>query len=150
MKPYAFGKSVLADSENQEKAQGCPVRAVRSKNGPLHVFGNLSRYNVPSRAVSVQNIGIAPGRRRNTPEANATVRTDDDREMGGRTQRPPSPPSVRNGGSGFKMFAEGQGVTGMSSRKTMKEGIEMKSIEASISTARIPTGMMTGWSHVRI
>ena len=115
MKPYAFGKSDLSDSENQEKAQGCPVRAVRSKNGPLHVFRNISRYNVPSRAVSVQNIGIAPGRRRNTQGAIGTEHT-----------------------------------VGMSSKKTTKEGIEMKSIEASISTARIPTGMMTGWSHVRI
>ena len=113
--PYAFGKSVLADSENQEKAQGCPVRAVRSKNCLSHVFGNLSRYNVPSRAVSVQNIGIAPGRRRNTQGAIGTEHT-----------------------------------VGMSSKKTTKEGIEMKSIEASISTTRIPTGMMTGWSHVRI
>ncbi len=115
MKSVVFGKSVFADSENQEKAQGCPVRAVRRENGPSHVFGNLSRYNVPSRAVSAQNVGIVPEGQRNTPEANATEQ-----------------------------------VAATSSGNTTEEGIEMKSIEASISTARIPTGMMTGWSHVRI
>lgn len=68
------GRAVSADSENRRNDEGCPARAVRRDIGPLHVFGNLSRYNVPSRAVSVRLIEKEGIEMKSTEAMNSTAR----------------------------------------------------------------------------